>query len=74
MSNLEAGKAAVHREGERPHEPQLKERARQHSEPRCRVTALTTRLVSRVGHRVTALSRNATHSGGNVAARGDAIR
>jgi hypothetical protein len=59
MSNLEAGKAAVHREGERPHEPQLKERARQHSEPRCRVTAL---------------SRNATHSGGNVAARGDAIR
>ena len=40
MSNLEAGKAAVHREGERPHEPQLKERARQHSESRCRVTAL----------------------------------
>jgi len=29
------------------------------------VTALA-RHVSRVGHRVTALSRNATHSGGNV--------
>jgi excinuclease ABC subunit C len=36
-----------------------------------RVTALA-RHVSRVGHRVTALSRNATHSGGNVAARGNA--
>jgi excinuclease ABC subunit C len=36
-----------------------------------RVTALA-RHVSRVGHRVTALARNATHSGGNVAARGNA--